>query len=186
MSPRQAKPSPLVLHLSIADRGWMAIPSIRSLARKAALAAYALAGDGHPAEASLLLTDDAALQAFNRDWRGIDKPTNVLAFANPPEPFRADGPPRALGDVAVALETVLREAAEQGKPPAAHLCHMVAHGLLHLLGRDHLIDVEAEAMENEERVVLARLGFPDPYQIPYQVSYQLPVSEGRADVPVRT
>jgi probable rRNA maturation factor len=87
-----------------------------------------------------------------------------------------------LGDVAIALETVLREAAEQGKPPAAHLCHMVAHGLLHLLGRDHLTDAEAEAMEQEERLALARLGFPDPYQMPYQLS----VNKGRADALMRT
>jgi len=182
MSPRPPKPSLLVLHLAIEDRGWTAIPSIRSLARKAASVAFHLAGDGYPAEASLLLTDDAALQALNRDWRGIDKPTNVLAFANPPETFLAGGPPRALGDIAVALETVLREAAEQGKPAAAHLCHMVAHGLLHLLGRDHLTDAEAEAMENEEREILAFLGFSDPYQIPYQPL----VNEGRAPAPMRT
>ena len=181
MSSRQSKPSSLVLHLSIANRGWTAIPSVRSLTRRAALAAYALGGDGQPAEASLLLSDDFALQALNRDWRGIDKPTNVLAFANPPEPYDPDGPPRALGDVAVALETVLREAAEQGKEPAAHLSHMVVHGMLHLLGRDHLVEAEAEAMEDEERRVLAGLGFPDPYQIPYQLS----VKAGRDPAPMR-
>ena len=182
MSPRPTKPSPLVLHLSIAERGWTAIPSIRSLARKAALAAYALAGDGRPAEASLLLSHDAALMALNREWRGIDRPTNVLAFANPPEPVSVNGPPRALGDIAVALETVLREAAEQGKPPAAHLCHMVIHGMLHLLGRDHLSEPEAEAMEQEEREILARLGFPDPYTL----SDQPLVNDERDDALLRT
>jgi len=174
MAPRKIKPTPLVLHVAIADRGWSALPSIRSVTRKAAAAAYGLAGDGDPAEVSLLLTDDSGLRTLNRDWRGIDKPTNVLAFANPPQAFSPDGPPRALGDVALALETVLREANEQGKSPTAHVSHLVAHGMLHLLGRDHMIDVEAEAMENEERQVMAVLGFPDPYQM----SYQRPEIEG--------
>ncbi len=182
MSSRKAKPSPLVLHLSIANRGWTAIPSIRSLARRAAIATFALAGDDQPAEISLLLTDDAAMHALNRDWRSVDKPTNVLAFANPTEPYDAEGPPRALGDVALGLETVLREALEQGKSPEAHACHMVTHGVLHLLGRDHQSDAEAEAMEDEERRTLASLGYSDPYEIPYQPI----VKTGPKDQPVRT
>ena len=168
MASRTVKPISPVLHLSIANRGWSAIPSIRKLTRKAANAAYFLAGDGDPAEISLLLTDDAAMRALNHAWRSIEKPTNVLAFANSSQSFLPGGPPRALGDVALALETVLREAEEQGKRPEAHLSHLVVHGVLHLLGRDHLTEGDAEVMENEERRVLADLGFPDPYQIPYQ------------------
>lgn len=105
----------------------------------------------------LLLTDDLAVQALNARFRGKDKPTNVLSFPAAPNPEQH------LGDVALAYETCAREAAEQGKPLAHHLQHLVAHGVLHLLGYDHMTDEEASEMEGLERVVLATLGIPDPY-----------------------
>ncbi|RAK56190.1 rRNA maturation RNase YbeY [Phenylobacterium soli] len=105
----------------------------------------------------VLLTDDEAVRALNAQFRDKDKPTNVLSFPAPPNPEQH------LGDVALAYETCAREAAEQGKPLAHHLQHLVAHGVLHLLGYDHMTDEEAADMEGLERVVLARLGIPDPY-----------------------
>ncbi|NYZ12987.1 rRNA maturation RNase YbeY [Azospirillum sp. RWY-5-1] len=141
------------------------------LAERAAIAALAAAYDDDgdaPAELSVVLADDAMVQTLNRDYRGKDKPTNVLSFALTeaagPEP--EPGAPILLGDVILARETVVREAAEQGKPEDDHLTHLVVHGVLHLLGYDHEQDDEAEAMERLETRVLAGLGIPDPYADP--------------------
>jgi probable rRNA maturation factor len=115
-----------------------------------------------PAELSILLTDDAHVQKLNAEWRGKDKPTNVLSF--PAFPGRHDKTlPPMLGDIVLAQETVAREAALEGKPLHHHISHLVIHGLLHLLGHDHETDDEAEAMEAIERRALARLAIPDPY-----------------------
>jgi len=107
---------------------------------------------------AVLLTSDLAVQALNARFRGQDKPTNVLAF---PAPANVE---RFLGDVALGFETCAREAAEQGKPLGRHLQHLTAHGVLHLLGYDHMTDAEACEMEGLERAILAGLGVPDPYQ----------------------
>jgi probable rRNA maturation factor len=102
------------------------------------------------------------VQALNRDWRGIDKPTNVLSF---PAPEPAAGiRPRPLGDIAIAYETTRREAESESKPFAHHLSHLAVHGFLHLIGYDHETDDEAETMENLEREILSQLGVPDPYR----------------------
>jgi probable rRNA maturation factor len=106
----------------------------------------------------ILLADDASIQALNRDHRGKDAPTNVLSF--PAAPSAAPH----LGDLALAYETCAREAAAQGKALGDHLTHLVAHGVLHLLGWDHQTEAEAEAMEAHERALLAALGRPDPYR----------------------
>lgn len=140
------------------------------LAERAALAALvaALPADHGPAELSVVLADDPLVQGLNRDYRGKDKPTNVLSFplSGDDGPLAEPGVPILLGDVVLAWETLTREAAEQGKPLADHLTHLVAHGVLHLLGHDHETDAEAEAMERLEVAVLARLGVPDPYAGP--------------------
>ena len=117
-----------------------------------------------PPEVSVLLADDARIRELNRAWRGKHKPTNVLSFPawEPGDPAPAGGP-LPLGDVAVALETVLREAAAEGKTPEAHLAHLVVHGVLHLLGHDHEEEDEAERMEALEVRALARLGIADHY-----------------------
>ena len=115
-------------------------------------------------EVSLVLADDITVQALNRDYRGQDKPTNVLSFAALEDGGPAlPGEPVALGDVVLALETVLREAREQGKPLADHLRHLTVHGALHLLGFDHESDEEATEMEALEVSILAGLGIADPY-----------------------
>lgn len=116
----------------------------------------------------VLFTGDAELQALNREWRGKDKPTNVLSF---PMLERADllaigdkGPPEMLGDLAIARETVMREAEQKGIACADHVAHLVIHGLLHLAGHDHEIgEAEAETMEALERSALAKMGIADPY-----------------------
>jgi probable rRNA maturation factor len=113
----------------------------------------------------IVLTDDAEQQRLNRDYRGQDKPTNVLSFAltDSGDPV-APGMPVLLGDIVLAFETVAREAAEQDKPLADHLRHLVVHGALHLLGFDHENAAEAAIMEAREAAILRRLGVPDPYR----------------------
>ncbi|MCL2713636.1 MAG: rRNA maturation RNase YbeY [Alphaproteobacteria bacterium] len=114
------------------------------------------------AEVAVMLADDAALKALNATWRGIDKPTNVLSFPapEPTQPFRIGDPPRHLGDIAIAYETLAREAGEEGKTFGHHLSHLVVHGFLHLMGHDHIDDGEAEEMEALESDILAALGYP--------------------------
>jgi probable rRNA maturation factor len=104
--------------------------------------------------------DDAAIRALNAQWRGMDKPTNVLSF---PAPGALASKP-LLGDIVVAHETVAREAKEQEKDLRDHVAHMVIHGFLHLIGYDHETRLEAEAMEALEGRVAAALGLPDPYE----------------------
>jgi probable rRNA maturation factor len=102
---------------------------------------------------------------LNREWRGKDKPTNVLSFPAAPESFSSmDEMP--LGDLAICASVVAREAREQGKMARAHWAHMVVHGVLHLLGYDHEDDADAQRMEGEEVRILAQLGFEDPYLEP--------------------
>ncbi len=126
--------------------------------REAAEAALAAVSPPPQAEGiAVLLTDDAAVRTLNAQFRDQDKPTNVLSFPAPPNP---EG---HLGDVALAYGVCAREAAEQGKSLEAHLKHLVAHGVLHLVGYDHLDDAEAEEMEALERVILAGMGIADPY-----------------------
>jgi probable rRNA maturation factor len=114
-------------------------------------------------EVSLVLADDAMVQTLNLQYRGQDKPTNVLSFAALDDADPPDEGPVLLGDVVLAYETTLAEAAAEGKPTAHHLSHLLVHGVLHLLGFDHLDEAEAEEMEGVERSILGGLGIPDPY-----------------------
>jgi probable rRNA maturation factor len=145
---------------------WRAqLPDAAQLCGEAARAALAGAG-GTPdsAELSIVLADDALVHALNRQWRGQDKPTNVLSFPVAPQRL-APGAPRLLGDVVLAFETLAAEAAAQDKPLAHHLRHLVVHGVLHLVGFDHEAAGEAARMEALEVAVLAGLGVPDPYRV---------------------
>jgi probable rRNA maturation factor len=151
--------------------GWSEVCSTAErLARDAAqlAAARGMAASGlacpAPVELGITLASAVEQQRLNRDYREQDVPTNVLAFPAwesgrhiPP------GAPLLLGDVVLAFETVLREACDQDKPVANHLCHLVVHGVLHLLGFDHLTQSEAVRMESLETSILAELGLPDPY-----------------------
>jgi probable rRNA maturation factor len=121
-----------------------------------------------PVELSVRLTDDAEMQRLNNDYRGKDKPTNVLSFpmhgadvlARWAEAGETD---LLLGDLALGHQTVLREAADKQVPIEAHVMHLLVHGTLHLLGHDHMDDATAEAMEALETRILAGLGIADPY-----------------------
>jgi len=106
------------------------------------------------------IVDEAESRRLNRDYRGKDRPTNVLSF-----PFEAPPgvPDEHLGDLVICAPVVKREAKEQGKVESHHWAHMVIHGVLHLRGHDHQDDAEAQIMENLERQLLAGLGLPDPY-----------------------
>ncbi len=105
----------------------------------------------------VLLADDEAVQDLNKRFRDKDRPTNVLSFPAAESAFPH------LGDVVLGLEYCVEEAKAQGKTLKDHLSHLVVHGVLHLLGRDHVEDEEAEQMEAEEREILASLGIADPY-----------------------
>ncbi|MEO8114063.1 MAG: rRNA maturation RNase YbeY [Phenylobacterium sp.] len=146
-----------MIDVEIEDPAWTtAEPRAEALARVTAEAV--LSQEGRTGEGvTLLLADDAAVRELNSRFRGKDEATNVLAFPAPANPERH------LGDVALAFGVCAGEASAQGKSLAGHLQHLVAHGVLHLLGYDHLSEQEATAMEGLERVVLAGLGVPDPY-----------------------
>jgi probable rRNA maturation factor len=158
----------LEVAVDVADPAWQAaVPDLAALVTRAARAALAEAGapggsvDG-PVELAVRLTDDAELQALNRQYRGKDRPTNVLSF--PGDPADAlPGEPVPLGDLALAYETVAREAAEQGKNLADHLMHLIVHGTLHVLGYDHETESEAAEMEALEVRILSGFGISDPY-----------------------
>lgn len=108
------------------------------------------------AELTVRFVDAEEGRRLNAQYRGKNHATNVLSFPYSREPVLA-------GDLVLCLPVVLREAAEQGKPAAAHFAHLVVHGMLHLQGYDHETGFEARAMEHREREILGRLGFPDPY-----------------------
>ena len=116
------------------------------------------------AELSVLLADDQVQQRLNEQWRQIAKPTNVLSFPGSPVCI-GDKAGRILGDIAISIDTLDREAALENKPRDAHFCHLVVHGFLHLFGYDHETDRDAELMEGLEAEALSRLGIPDPYAV---------------------
>jgi probable rRNA maturation factor len=153
------------IDIAIEAGNWPDEDVLRALAEGAVAAAIHELGvlPGATTELSLLFTDDAHIQVLNREWRGKDKPTNVLSFpafdVAPGDPL-----PAMLGDIVIAQETVSAEAALDGKPFEHHLSHLIVHGLLHLIGHDHEDDDEAEEMEALERRSLARLAIPDPYE----------------------
>jgi probable rRNA maturation factor len=145
---------------------WQTEPDAEAVIDRAiATAAEIVNADFGEAELAVMLTDDSGIRTLNSNWRGIDKPTNVLSFPALP-PTGAGGPddaPRMLGDIAIAYETTRREADDEQKPFDHHLSHLAVHGFLHLIGYDHETDNDAEAMETLEAEILAQLGIPDPY-----------------------
>ena len=159
----------------IEDARWEAfgLALLAEHAGRAALAALDLPTDGFMI--SLMGCDDARIAVLNADFRGKPQPTNVLSWPSeergaefvgeapePPEPGEAEDP-ESLGDIAIAWETCAREAEEQGKPMADHVTHLIVHGVLHLLGYDHVEDEDAALMEALEVRILASLGVSDPY-----------------------
>ena len=156
---------PMTEVLVVAD-AWQTEPDAEAVIQRAIAAAAGMAGaDTGEAELAIMLTDDAGIRTLNSNWRGIDKPTNVLSFPAL-QPSGGAGPedaPRMLGDIAIAYETTRREADDEQRPFDHHLSHLAVHGFLHLIGYDHEKDEDAEAMEALETEILAQLGIPDPY-----------------------
>ena len=145
---------------------WRAEGDAETVVHRAIEAAAAMVdADTADAEVAVMLTDDEGIRSLNRNWRGVDKPTNVLSFPalQPTGAPAFDDAPRMLGDIAIAWETTRREADDEQKPFDHHLSHLAVHGFLHLVGYDHENDVDAETMENLEREILGLLGIPDPY-----------------------
>ena len=142
-------------------RPW--VPSQRRLAQWARIAA---GRHGTRAAVAIRIVTSAESRRLNRDYRGKDKPTNVLSFPSDAGAATLVAATEALplGDLAICAGVVAREARGQRKARAAHWAHMVVHGTLHLLGYDHEDEGDARRMERRERVLLARLGFPDPYR----------------------
>jgi probable rRNA maturation factor len=144
---------------------WQTEPDAEAVIHRAITAAAEIAdADVGEAELAVMLTDDTGIRTLNNNWRGIDKPTNVLSFpALQPTAGAPPDAPRMLGDIAIAYETTRKEADDEEKPFDHHLSHLAVHGFLHLIGYDHEKDTDADAMEGLEREILAQLGIPDPY-----------------------
>ena len=156
---------PMTEVLVVADC-WRTEPDAEAVIQRAiATAAETVDADIGEAELAVMLTDDAGVRTLNGNWRGIDKATNVLSFPalQPTGRGGPDAAPRMLGDIAIAYETVRKEADEEQKPFEHHLSHLAVHGFLHLIGYDHEKDAAAETMETLEADILAQLGIPDPY-----------------------
>jgi probable rRNA maturation factor len=170
--------------ISVVHEGWEAEPaSVEAVeeAVAAALAAHSLPDTVTArAELGVELAGDAAVQLLNSQYRGKDKPTNVLSFPAYEglaeiRSLPSGEAPILLGDIILAYETVAREAKDQGKPFLDHLRHLAVHGTLHLLGFDHETDDEAEEMEASERRILATIGVADPYLSgPYLIESEFP------------
>jgi len=164
--------------VTVESDDWYALPvDPIGLCVAAAAAAFASAAShmkdhafgGRFCETSVALTSDARIHELNREYRDRDGPTNVLSFASLDAGEVESLPPDApilLGDIIVAFETVEREVIAEGKAMTDHLTHMVAHGMLHLLGFDHIDEEDAAVMEELERDALAVLGVADPYRAP--------------------
>jgi probable rRNA maturation factor len=148
------------IDIQIQSQLWDAQPLAEKTVRDAIVAAASTLStvDG---EVSILLTDDSAMARLNRDWRGIDKPTNVLSF--PSSAQIADEGARLLGDIVIAYETLERECKDESRVFLHHLAHLAVHGFLHLIGYDHQTDTQAEEMEGVESKIMTRLNMPDPF-----------------------
>ncbi len=170
MKPRPAHPPSCVIDIDIEIRSadWQVVTELSDLAHRCILAAQAHYCPRAFSEISLMFTDNAHIQDLNRDYRGQDKPTNVLSFPTVTDPTvtEIELPGQndvVLGDVVLAFETVAGEALAQGISLETHISHLLIHGYLHLQGLDHETEQEALVMEALEIKLLAGLGIANPY-----------------------
>lgn len=154
----QSPDSGISVETSIEAGDW---PDVAEVMDRAAMEAWSVAGDGNPAAVAVALTDDEGIRQLNRDFRQKDRATDVLSFPAG-EPLLPEDE-AFLGDIALALEFIRREADLENKRFEDHLSHLFVHGLLHLIGYDHETAAEAAVMENLERDILARMEIGDPY-----------------------
>jgi probable rRNA maturation factor len=152
------------LNIDISCDAWHGVAGAEAVVEKAVLAGLAEAGVP-PAgtEVSVVLSDDDFVADLNQQWRGKSWPTNVLSFPVAEDMAAAADEPRFIGDIVLAWGVVAQQASDAGKPLATHLSHLVVHGVLHLLGYDHLDDEAAGQMQALETRAMARLNMPDPY-----------------------
>ena len=156
------EPGPSPAGVVVLHDAWRDLHGAVSAAHEAVNAVHAMVPDLAGGEIAIALASDAEIRALNARFRGQDKSTNVLSFPAAALPdTRADD---ASGDIVIAYETLLREAAAEDKSPLHHLAHLTIHGLLHLAGYDHEDESEAEEMEALERRILLNLGISDPYR----------------------
>jgi probable rRNA maturation factor len=139
---------------------WQAQPLATQTIR-GALAAAATTLSTMDGEVAILLTDDDAIRALNWQWRGIDKPTNVLSF--PAAVTQTSVGAKFFGDIVMAYETLVRECADEGRVFLHHLAHLTVHGFLHLIGYGHNVDAEADEMEGLESKIMLSINLPDPW-----------------------
>jgi probable rRNA maturation factor len=155
---RAAAPS---IDIQIQSPLWDAQPKAGETVRQAVTAA-AQALSTSEGEVAILLTDDASIRALNRQWRGIDQPTNVLSF--PAAVTQTSAAAKFFGDIVLSYETLVNECADEDRIFLHHLAHLAVHGFLHLIGYDHQVDSEADQMEAVESRIMMRLKLPDPYR----------------------
>src|SRR5262245_61336774 len=160
-TPLGRRTSPPHIDVQFQSSLWAAQPLAEETVRNSVLAAAAtLSTVG--GEVSIVLTDDSVIRSLNRDWRGIDKPTNVLSF--PASGATTGEGTHLLGEIVIASETVERECADENRDFLHHLAQLAVHGFLHLHGYDHETDTQAEEMEVLESRIMAGLNMPDPYR----------------------
>jgi probable rRNA maturation factor len=147
---------PLTVDIAATAAWEKALPRLPALTKKVLAAALPKKFAPQRCEVSVVFTTDTKIHALNRQWRGKDKPTNVLSF-----PL---SPPAHFGDIVLALQTIKREATNENKTLEQHVAHLLVHGMLHLLGYDHEDDADARTMMRKETTILRDLGYANPYQ----------------------
>ena len=158
-APSRRTPAPTI-DIQIQSPLWEAEPAAEQTVRDAIAAAAATLSTADN-EVSILLTDDKAIRLLNREWRGIDKPTNVLSF--PAAATKASVRMPLFGDIVIAYETLKRECDDEDRIFLHHLAHLTVHGFLHLIGYDHQVEAQAEEMEGLESKIMTRMQMPDPH-----------------------
>jgi probable rRNA maturation factor len=158
-APSRRAPAPSI-DIQVQSPLWQAEPAAEQTVRDAIAAAAATlsTADG---EVAILLTGDKAIRALNRQWRGIDKPTNVLSF--PAAVTTASIGAKFFGDIVIAYETLKRECDDEKRIFLHHLAHLAIHGFLHLIGYGHEVDAEADEMEGLESKIMMHMNLPDPW-----------------------